>query len=607
VSGVGRIRSAALAVVGAALLTLPSPVRADPAGITTVRQSIERGSQGALRVPLAAPGWPRALRVLGPAAAHEGRAERRRSLVYFAHLTDAQLADEMSPARLEYLHGISRFGGSWRPHEPLGPQTFDQAVRNVNANSISPVPDGRGRRARVAFALVTGDLADNHQHNEVRWGVRILEGGRIDPFSGRRIGPRNPCPGAPRSVVRRLNRAVARREYTGVQDYDDWPGRPAASYAGFYDPDSPWPGGRYSALPSYPGLLERAQRPFVASGLRTPWFAARGNHDGLAQGFFAGARGAALATGCRKALPAPTGQAMAPGNPWNAMRRALRTGRFEWVPPDPARRFVSPRDFKRLHGRADRAHGFGLVDAIERRRSGGAAAYYDWAARPGVRFVSIDTVSEAGGPDGNVDHPQYRWLRRTLRAARARDELVVVFGHHSLETMETGRPDEHVAGCGLGRLACDGDPRRSSPVHKGLAGARSVRSLFLSFPNVVMFVTGHVHYNRVIPQVGSGGSGFWQVTTASHMSFPQQTRLIELMDNGDGTLSIFGTALDTAAPVAAPASGTPAAGLSESQLGSISRLLAANVRGTPAVGAASGDAFPADNVERVLPDPRAAR
>jgi hypothetical protein len=46
---------------------------------------------------------------------------------------------------------------------------------------------------------------------------------------------------------------------------------------------------------------------------------------------------------------------------WQSMRRLLARGRFGWVPPDPRRRFVSPQAFKRLHGRADRGHGFGLV------------------------------------------------------------------------------------------------------------------------------------------------------------------------------------------------------------------------------------------------------
>jgi hypothetical protein len=90
------------------------------------------------------------------------------------------------------------------------------------------------------------------------------------------------------------------------------------------------------------------------------------------------------------------------------------------------------------------------------------------------------------------------------------------------------------------------------------------------------------------------------------MSYPQHTRLLELMDNGDGTLSIFGTMLDTAAPIGVPASGTPAAAMTDDQLASISRLLAANVRGARSATAATASAGtqPAGNVELVLPDPR---
>jgi hypothetical protein len=274
------------------------------------------------------------------------------------------------------------------------------------------------------------------------------------------------------------------------------------------------------------------------------------------------------------------------------MRRLLSGGRFGWVPPDPRRRFVSPQAFKQLHGRADRGHGFGLVSHGERRRSRGAASYYAWSPRPGLRFIALDTIAEGGGSTGNIDHPQYRWLRRQLAQARRRDELVVAHGHHSLESMGNPRPDERARPCGRARLGCDHDPRRSTPVHLGQRGRATLRSLLLRFPNVILFVTGHVHYNRVFPHFRRSGSGFWQVTTASHMSYPQQTRLIELMDNGDGTLSIFGTVLDTAAPIGTPAPGTPAATMSDAQLASISRLLAASVRGTRTAAAATASAAP---------------
>ncbi len=417
--------------------------------------------------------------------------------------------------------------------------------------------------------------------------MRILDGGRVDPFSGRRIGPGNRCPGAPRAVARRLDRAVAARRYTGIQDRDDYVGRRSPAGAAFYDPDI--------SRPRYPGLLDRAQRPFVAAGLDVPWYSARGNHDALLQGFFAVDGGARVASGCRKAFPSLR-LPLRLGTPWDTMIARLRGGGFRWVPPDPRRRLAGTLAYKRLHGRADRGHGYGLVPRRELRASRGAAAYYSWSPRPGLRLVALDTVGEAGGSDGNIDHPQYRWLTRTLRAAGRRGELVVVYGHHSLETMHNPRPDELAGPCRRARLACDADPRRSSPVHLGTGGPSSLRALLLRHRNVVLFLTGHVHRHRAAAHLRAArGGGFWQVSSASHISYPQQTRLIELMDNTDGTLSIFATALDTAAPVAAPAPGTPARGLSHGQLGSISRLLAARVR---------GGSLGAPNLELLLADPR---
>jgi Calcineurin-like phosphoesterase len=440
----------------------------------------------------------------------------------------------------------------------------------------------------------------------VRWGVRLLEGGGIDPFSGARIGPGNRCPGAPRQVVRRLNAAVAARLYTGVQDRDDWAGGRTRAAGGFYDPDAP--SGVFGALPRYSGLLERAQRPFVAEGLAMPWYATRGNHDAHVQGFVSARHSGALATGCRKVMPvrrAPRVDRVAQG--WAAMRALLARGRHTWVPPDPGRRFVSPQGFKRLHGSADRGQGFGLVTAREQRRSRGAASYYAGTPRPGLRLIALDTIADGGGSTGNIDHPQYLWLRRQLTAARRRDQLVVAYGHHSLETLGNPLPDERAGPCGRTGLGCDHDPRPSAPVHLGQRGPASIRSLFLRFPNVVLYVTGHVHHNRVFAHFRRG-SGFWQVTTASHMSYPQQTRLIELMDNADGTLSIFGTVLDTAAPIGVPAPGTPTSTMSDAELASISRLLGANVRGAPkAAGSAGARSGPAGNVELLLPDPRRRR
>src|SRR5689334_11272081 len=93
----------------------------------------------------------------GGAKAAKKRAGRRRSLVMFAQLTDPQIADEMSPARVDFADPAGgELKSSWRPQEALSLQVFDSIVRNVNANRRSELKQGNGRKAKLAFALTTG-------------------------------------------------------------------------------------------------------------------------------------------------------------------------------------------------------------------------------------------------------------------------------------------------------------------------------------------------------------------------------------------------------------------------------------------------------------------
>ena len=189
---------------------------------------------------------------------------------FFGQLTDPQLADEMSPARIEFVDPAGgTLTASHRPQEALGPFVFDSIIQNVNRNRTSRVRNGNGRRARLGWVIGTGDLADNQQKNETKWIVDILEGNNVDPFSGKPISPTNPCPGSPEQTAR-LNTDVANRRYTGVQDYGDYPSAPPRASAASGTPR----GHRRRALlafPRYPGLLERAQQPFKAEGLAVPW------------------------------------------------------------------------------------------------------------------------------------------------------------------------------------------------------------------------------------------------------------------------------------------------------------------------------------------------
>jgi metallophosphoesterase (TIGR03767 family) len=590
----------ALAVV----LVVPASGSADPAGKTTLQETIQQGPSVGFMQLQTGPGEPFITRSSKLGGARSGRAKTRKSLLFFGQLTDPQIVDEMSTARIDFLDeaGAPAQDGV-RPQDTLSTHQFDSIIRNMNANRTSAVKPGSGKSAKLGFVINTGDMADSQQFNETNWVVSLLDGGMVDPFSGKAISDTNPCGGQSAETIARLNADVAARHYTGFQDYDDYVA-PDARKQAFWDPDAAPPGGAgsYSDWPRYPGLLDRAQQPFQAAGIDVPWYTARGNHDGLVTGnvyaTFALAR--SLITGCSKIFPNDKfdpniykGRSVAEifdDIVKNPQRQQELLGGALPVPPDPDRHYIDQRDYKKLHNTGDNAHGYGYVDKTELSKSKGVASYYAFSPKKGFRFVSMDTVAEGGSEKGNVDDPQYKWLEKELDKNsstewkgsqlvhdRDPDNLVVVYSHHKIEDLTAAAPDEAAGACKAEvDPGCDRDPRKSTPMHFGNKGKNPIRDLFLKYPNVIAFVTGHSHKNEVKSFDRKGKTGFWQINTASHADFPQQAREIELMDNRDGTLSLFNTMLNTAAPVAPPAFGTPANVFTETQLASIGRLVAAN-------------------------------
>jgi metallophosphoesterase (TIGR03767 family) len=529
------------------------------------------------------PGWRRVVREDLGAKARTRRHVRRRSLLYFAQLTDFQLADEESPARAEALDvDGSPFESAWRPQEALEPFTVDQVIRQVNRFDASPVRNQRRRRARLALTITTGDSADNQQINETKWVVKLLEGGLLDPNSGVEGGVCGTLTAPPGEA----------RRYTGVQDDAD-----VLESGRFYDPDHP--SGTFAAWPRYPGLMDRAQLPFDTPGLKRPSYVAFGNHDGTVQGNLHALQVLDdVAKGCVKPLAATgvLGLAALTTNP----------GRSIVVPPDPDRGFADRPTYKALHttGHQRDAHGFAYVDPSELRASRGQAAYYAFSPRPGIRMIAINTVAEGDtiNSNGNLDDPQFRWLGRELDAADQRGELVILFGHHPIRSLVNSAPDENAGDCRLRAVfgpGCDLDPRNSKPLHLG----GDLRALLLAHPHVIAYVAGHTHENRVTPFERPGGGGFWGIETASEIDWPILSRLLEIMDNRDGTLSIFGTLVDHGAPRATPAPGANAFGFSGEALASLGREFSYN---DPQVGVQDGaEGRPQDrNIELLLPDPR---
>ena len=573
----------AFACVVVTAVAVPASVGAH--GTTLDHTITGDGSPGFEQLQPAA-AWERVIREeLAPA--QPGRETRRSSLTYFGQLTDFQLSDEESPSRVELLDiSGTPFTAAWRPQEALVAFMTDQAIRALNDNTQSP----HGSGASMDYSLVTGDQADSNQRNEVEWVVRLLEGGEITPNSG--VEDDLPVCGE--------NGEAAR--YTGVQDYDDFEETDA-----FYDPDLPV--GAWAAWPTYLNLMDSAQRGFTAEGSAVPTYVTNGNHDMLVQGNAAAiAPYELIATGCVKHfLPMPL-SSLTP--------TVLQTHPEKTVdvPADPNRQYVNRTQIRQLHdtGAQADAHGFAYVDPEELAASNDAASYYAFSPpdKPWLRLISIDTLSEAGIPgpsaNGSIDDPQFQWLTRELDDAEQEGDLIIVFGHHPIRTLNAALPDELAPPCLVNDAhghdinpGCDQDPRSSSPIRLGA----DLQNLLLAHPHVIAYVAGHTHEHNVDAFGRPDGSGgFWGIETSSIVDWPVQARVIEVMDNQDGTLSIFGTIIDHEGPITAPPSGSDASTFDPATLASVGRTLAFN---DPQAGEGFGEGAAEDrNVELLLPDPR---
>jgi metallophosphoesterase (TIGR03767 family) len=530
---------AALGLAAAGLDAFPARAARRPSGLvaaegTTLARTLLRPSRaghagGYVRLAHG-PGEPHLVRTDLGVRPEKGRAERRRPVVAFAQLTDMHLVDVQSPARVEWTDRFNDgnpgnnlvFSAAYRPHEMLSVQVADAMVRAIEQVGRGPVTG-----APLAFTMSTGDNVDNCQRNETRWHIDVLDGERVRPDSG------------------------DHSSYEGVAawDFTDDPH--------YWHPD-PVPDSATADLartkygfPTIPGLLEAARRPFKPLGLSMPWYIAYGNHDGLVQGNFPQSfQLNNIAVGSAKVVAPPAGLSeddVLSGLVTDPqfMQHSLLTAPVTTVTPDADRHVLTRKEtveeYFRTTGRP-RGHGF-----TDHNRKNGTA-YYTFD-RGQVTFITLDTVNPNGYADGSMDRAQVDWLEAQLRKRHSRflredgsvagtsheDRLVVLFSHHTIGSMN----NPFVEGADE-----QGPPRVLGD---------EVEALVLRYPNVVLWVNGHTHVNRVIPHKRERGTGFpggfWEVNTAAHIDWPEQARLVELVDNRDGTLSVFGTVIDSAAPL----------------------------------------------------------
>ena len=417
--------------------------------------TLHTGVRAAYRGVAEIAGEPHAVR--SDLAAGDAKPEGK-AIVCFVHITDLHVTDAQSPARFEFINREAedpRFRElltMQRPHELLNTHAIAAMVRAINT-----VAEGPLTRSAVQLAAMTGDAVDNAQRNELTNFLSLFDGGDVRPDSG--------APG-----------------YDGVQRAD-WPGDI------FWKPDG-LPADdlfqRNLGFPQHPGLLDVATLPFQSEGLAVPWLRCWGNHEQVCQGV--GVVTAALAdamTGSRKPIELPPGlDRNRAVDVFVANPERYMSGASLVVPADPERRPIKRSDLL-------------------------PASYYVHDSGS-VRFITLDTVCDAGGADGTIDAAQLQWLEE--RMGEARDRYVVILSHHGYDTLSNPRGERR---------------------------ADELLALLQRFPNVVLWLNGHIHANRITPR-----GGFWEVTTSSMVDWPCQARLIEIYRTGDGLLAIGCTMLD---------------------------------------------------------------
>jgi 3',5'-cyclic AMP phosphodiesterase CpdA len=272
--------------------------------------------------------------------------------------------------------------------------------------------------------------------------------------------------------------------------------------------------------PRHPGLLRAAARPFSAAGLRSRWCPVLGDHDVLVAGELVPTPlTESLALGTRALWDLPQGLTIPPGErlttgpgsspdgpPQPLLVNQLLTqalqGPTVQVPADPARRELPVGESITRLGNA--AAGITLDDP--------ARLDYSLAVGPRLQVIVLDLARRDGGSGGLVVPGQPAWLAAQLAAAGNR--WVIVASHQPLESSE---------------------------------GGSSVLALLDGAPRVIATLDGHTHRNRIVARPTHAG-GYWQITTASLIDYPQQARGLRILATAAGGVAIQTWMLDHVDP-----------------------------------------------------------
>ena len=265
--------------------------------------------------------------------------------------------------------------------------------------------------------------------------------------------------------------------------------------------------------------------PYYARGLgNIPWYIAIGNHDNLYMGF------TPIQDAHREACIGDTVVDLFDSFPVASapFREGYNNGFQDASDPDspvrgPGTKTVA--DARRMPltkiealqkfynaGGIPQGHGLDL-DTIA--QGWGYYATYPIEGKP-IKLITLDTNSGKFS-EADMAPVQNAWLKNQLDIAKDKHELVILQSHHGTSGFN------------------------------GEVTAQGFHQLVASYENVIVHITGHGHSNSSTIRT-SKDHGYWEVMLASVVDFPSQSRIFEIVYEGDGIIDIYLTNIEPNAP-----------------------------------------------------------